>query len=89
MATVGFDTSAAFAAEMDARDPLASFRDQFHIPPAPDGGPSIYLCGHSLGLQPKRAREYIEQELERLGKAWCRGAFSRAQSLDAVSPIAE
>jgi kynureninase len=64
MATLTFDTSAAFAADMDARDPLASFREQFHIPPAPDGSASIYLCGHSLGLQPKRAREYIEQELD-------------------------
>jgi kynureninase len=63
MAAVAFNPSASFAAEMDARDPLAPFREQFHIPPAPDGGPSIYLCGHSLGLQPKRASEYIEQEL--------------------------
>ena len=64
MTTATFDTSAAFAAEMDARDPLASFRNQFHIPPAPAGSPSVYLCGHSLGLQPRRAKEYIEQELD-------------------------
>jgi kynureninase len=63
MAATGFRTSASFAGEMDARDPLAPFREQFHIPPTPDGGPSVYLCGHSLGLQPKRVREYIEQEL--------------------------
>jgi kynureninase len=64
MATARFDTSAGFAAEMDASDPLASFREQFHVPMAPDGGKSVYLCGHSLGLQPKRVREYIEQELQ-------------------------
>ena len=64
MGTISFDTSAGFAAEMDARDPLAKFRQQFHIPPGPDGTPSVYLCGHSLGLQPKPARAYIEQELE-------------------------
>jgi kynureninase len=63
VAAIAYNTSANFAEEMDARDPLAAFREQFHIPPAPDGGASIYLCGHSLGLQPKRAREYIEQEL--------------------------
>jgi kynureninase len=63
MAAVSFNRSLSFAAEMDASDPLAPFREQFHIPPAPDGGPSVYLCGHSLGLQPKRSREYIEQEL--------------------------
>src|SRR5215471_19304747 len=64
MGATTFDTSANFAAEMDARDPLASFREQFHIPPGPDGSPSLYLCGHSLGLQPKRSREYIDQEFE-------------------------
>ena len=64
MGSITFDTSASFAAEMDARDPLAAFRQQFHIPPGPDGNPSIYLCGHSLGLQPKRAYAYIDQELE-------------------------
>jgi kynureninase len=61
--TAQFDTSAGFASEMDARDPLAAFRQKFYIPPAPDGSESIYFCGHSLGLQPKRVREYIEQEL--------------------------
>ena len=64
MGAITFDTSASFAAEMDARDPLAMFRQQFHIPPGPDGSPSVYLCGHSLGLQPKNAGAYIEQELE-------------------------
>jgi kynureninase len=64
MGAITFDTSASFAAEMDARDPLAMFRQQFHMPPGPDGSPSVYLCGHSLGLQPKSARAYIEQELE-------------------------
>jgi kynureninase len=68
MGTTMFDTSAGFAVEMDARDPLAEFRQQFHIPPGPDGRPSVYFCGHSLGLQPKSARAYIEQELE----AWAK-----------------
>src|SRR5260370_41346835 len=63
MATARCDTSAPFAAQMDERDPLASSRKQFHIPRARDGSESLYLCGHSLGLQPKRTREYVEQEL--------------------------
>jgi kynureninase len=75
MAASTFDASATFASEMDARDPLAPFREQFHIPPAPDGSPSIYLCGHSLGLQPKRAREYIEQELVDWAKLGVEGHF--------------
>lgn len=65
-----YQAGAAFAAEMDALDPLAKYRSQFHIPKHSDGSECVYLCGHSLGLQPKRVREYIEQELldwERLG----------------------
>jgi kynureninase len=36
----------------------------------PGGKDCVYLCGHSLGLQPKPTRDYIEQELrdwERFG----------------------
>ncbi|HMJ08378.1 MAG TPA: hypothetical protein VK468_05195, partial [Pyrinomonadaceae bacterium] len=51
------------AAQMDAADPLARFRDGFHLPKGNDGKPLIYLTGNSLGLQPKSARGYIEQEL--------------------------
>jgi kynureninase len=75
MGAITFDTSASFAAEMDARDPLADFRDQFHIPTGPDGSPSLYLCGHSLGLQPKSARAYIEQELEAWATLGVEGHF--------------
>ncbi|HEY3387891.1 MAG TPA: kynureninase [Saprospiraceae bacterium] len=39
------------------------FRDQFHIPKI-NGKDSIYLCGNSLGLQPKRVKEYVNEELE-------------------------
>lgn len=64
MATTGFDTSANYALHLDSRDPLANFRERFHIPKHVDGTESVYLCGHSLGLQPRSAREYIGQELE-------------------------
>src|SRR4029077_18634238 len=30
----------------------------------PDGADCVYLCGHSLGLQPKSVRGAIEQELQ-------------------------
>ncbi len=48
---------------MDARDSLAHFRERFCIPKTKSGADGVYLCGHSLGLQPKTARPYIEQEL--------------------------
>src|ERR1700685_2166311 len=49
---------------MTTADPLAPFRNRFHIPKTPDGSDCVYLCGHSLGLQPKSARAFVEQELQ-------------------------
>jgi kynureninase len=75
VATARFDASAEFAAKLDARDPLRSYRDRFHIPKAPDGTDCIYFVGHSLGLQPKTARAYIEQELDDWEKLGVEGHF--------------
>jgi kynureninase len=60
----------ADALAQDAADPLASFAAQFHHPFDDSGRRLVYLCGHSLGLQPKSAAQYVEQELkdwQRLG----------------------
>lgn len=51
------------AEELDRRDALGGFRERFHIP-SHSGGESVYLCGHSLGLQPRSAARYLEEELE-------------------------
>ena len=64
MTAAAFQATEQFAREMDARDPLAHFRDRFHFPAAPDGSRAVYLVGNSLGLQPKSVRAYIEQELK-------------------------
>ncbi len=53
-----------FAKELDQKDSLSHHRDSFHIPKDKNGNEVIYLCGNSLGLQPKTTKEYIEQELE-------------------------
>jgi len=53
----------AEAAQLDARDPLAGFAAEFHHPSDATGRKLLYLCGHSLGLQPKRAAQFIEQEM--------------------------
>jgi kynureninase len=58
-----FSADEAFAQHLDVLDPLASKREQFHIPPAQDGSECIYLCGNSLGLMPKAAEELVRQEL--------------------------
>ncbi len=50
------------ARERDANDRSPDFRERFHIPPAPDGKPAAYLCGHSLGLCPRSARTLVAEE---------------------------
>ncbi|WP_317241121.1 kynureninase [Hymenobacter sp. 5414T-23] len=42
--------------------PLHEFRQQFHIPPGPNGQECLYFCGNSLGLQPRTARAAAEQQ---------------------------
>ena len=58
-----YEASREFAARMDHEDPLAAFRDEFNFPLDRDGRRPVYLCGNSLGLQPRRAVEFVEQEL--------------------------
>src|ERR1700731_2621751 len=57
-------SDAAGALAHDADDPLASFAGEFHHPYDGAGRRLVYLCGHSLGLQPKSAARYVEQELK-------------------------
>jgi kynureninase len=70
-----FQTIETFALEMDAKDPLAAYRDQFFHPRGTDGREWIYLCGHSLGLQPKMAQGYVQQELEDWARLGVEGHF--------------
>lgn len=65
----------AFALECDRTDPLAQFRDRFHIPPGRDGRPLVYLAGNSLGLQPKGVRGAIDQELRDWAELGVEGHF--------------
>ncbi|MFZ9482734.1 MAG: aminotransferase class V-fold PLP-dependent enzyme [Ilumatobacteraceae bacterium] len=48
------------ALALDADDPLAGFRDRFHIP-NPD---VVYLDGNSLGMPPKRTLERLREVYE-------------------------
>jgi len=70
-----YETGAAFAARMDAEDPLAGFRTRFFFPKTVSGEECIYLCGHSLGLQPKTAKAYIDQELQDWAQLGVEGHF--------------
>lgn len=59
-----FENTQEFAAELDRKDELASYRDYFHIP-IQNGMPVIYFTGNSLGLQPKISSDYISQILQK------------------------
>ncbi|MCJ1392008.1 Kynureninase (L-kynurenine hydrolase) [Xylographa bjoerkii] len=79
------------AEERDRQDPLRSFRDQFLIPTKADlksrtlatspqqksesEESSIYLCGNSLGLQPRRTPERIQSHLTTWAKKGVFGHF--------------
>ncbi|MDB5128271.1 kynureninase [Mucilaginibacter sp.] len=51
-----------FANQLDQQDQLKSFRDEFLIPKH-NGHDAVYLCGNSLGLQPRSAKKYIQDQL--------------------------
>jgi kynureninase len=69
-----FQSGEDFAIAMDERDSLREFRQRFLFPKT-TGGDCVYLCGHSLGLQPKTATAYIQQELEDWAQLGVEGHF--------------
>ena len=75
-----YENTLAFAQTLDRDDPLRHFRDRFHIPQR-DGKPLTYLCGNSLGLQPKSARAALEQEMTTWQNLGVEGWFERSDGL--------
>jgi kynureninase len=59
-----FQADRIFAEKLDSNDELKKYRGRFHIPKDKSGNDVIYLCGNSLGLQPKSVRSFVEQELK-------------------------
>ncbi|MGC2551404.1 MAG: kynureninase [Candidatus Sulfotelmatobacter sp.] len=80
MTTPEFSWSEDFAIAMDQRDPLRDYRERFLFPKTPNGEDCVYLCGHSLGLQPKTAAEYIQQELKDWAELGVEGHFQAANA---------
>ena len=63
------------ARQLDRQDDLREFRDTFWIPQRREGGDQVYLCGHSLGLQPRSAAVAIETEMQRWRELAVSGHF--------------
>ncbi len=69
------NTSLEHARQLDETDELRQFRDAFHIPKQANGEDHIYLCGNSLGLQPKETAAALTQELNDWAKYGVEGHF--------------
>lgn len=57
---MNFKNTKDFAIELDSKDELKSYRDEFIFPKV-NNREVIYFTGNSLGLQPKRARKYVDE----------------------------
>ncbi len=55
-----FENNLAFAQQLDAQDPLSHYQNEFSFPQV-NGKKVIYFTGNSLGLQPKRAKTYVDE----------------------------
>jgi kynureninase len=69
-----FQPGEEFAIALDERDSLKEFRQRFLFPKIV-GGDCVYLCGHSLGLQPKTAAAFVQQELDDWAELGVEGHF--------------
>ncbi len=69
-----FENNLAFAQSLDRQDPLHYLRDQFLFPEQ-NGTPFIYMCGNSLGLQPRTARNYIDLQMNNWANLAVEGWF--------------
>lgn len=78
------------AEHLDSQDELRQYRDRFHIPRIESLKPEtsnesqdsdlplsevIYLCGNSLGLQPRSVKSYIDTHLDKWANQGVEGHF--------------
>jgi kynureninase len=65
------------ARQLEDRDPQPSLREEFLIPPWPEGrGPEwAYLAGNSLGLQPRTVQPAVQDELDDWARLGVEGWF--------------
>ncbi len=55
-----FKNTLAFAQDLDKKDTLGKYRNAFTFPKV-NSKEVIYFTGNSLGLQPKRSREFVDE----------------------------
>jgi kynureninase len=69
-----FENSLAFAQQLDAQDQLRQYQNEFSFPQV-NGKNVIYFTGNSLGLQPKRAKTYVDEVMNDWAKLAVEGHF--------------
>lgn len=69
-----FQNNLAFAESMDQQDPLRKLREEF-IVPQQGNELVIYMCGNSLGLQPKVTRNIVNGQLDQWANLAVEGWF--------------
>lgn len=57
---MNFQNTREFAQSLDAQDELKNYRNEFIFPKV-NGKQVIYFTGNSLGLQPKRTKQYVDE----------------------------
>jgi kynureninase len=73
-----FENSQQLAKDLDKKDPLKKFRNEFILPQHKDKE-AVYFLGNSLGLQPRRTEEYIRQVLQQWADFGVEGFFDGSQ----------
>lgn len=69
-----FQNTLDFAQQLDAQDELKQYRNEF-IFPQHNGKDVIYFTGNSLGLQPKRAKTFVDEVMNDWANAAVEGHF--------------
>lgn len=71
---IKYENTLEFARSMDEQDALKHYRNEFLFPKI-EGKQCLYFAGNSLGLQPKKVRQFIVEELEDWEKWGVEGHF--------------
>lgn len=72
---MNYQNTLEFASKLDEQDPLKDFGSQFLVPKH-NGKDAIYLCGNSLGLQPRSAQKYLGDQLNNWKELAIEGFFT-------------
>jgi kynureninase len=76
-----------WARAQDTQDPLSSLREHFLFPSSAQGGEALYFAGHSLGLQPRAVRTYVQRELDKWASQAVEGHFTEPRPWEAYHEL--